>query len=223
MNSSISSERPVVRISSRGRVDVVAEQRDGVDVKGDADVTSIGRTTTVSSEDGRLNIRVPIGVDLIIGTTSGRVAVAGEVGAVSIVTESGRVAVERAQSADVRSDTGRIDIGQSDGPCRVRSESGSISVASCRDANVATGNGRIALQGVRGAVQAHCTSGRIDIEMATANDVDAETVTGRIAVSLPPGVQVFRTEAAAGQVPPDDADCTVLARSVTGRVDVGNR
>ena len=133
------------------------------------------------------------------------------------------MAVERAQSTDVRSNTGRIDIGRSEGLCRVRSESGSISVASCQRANVTTESGRITLQGVQGAVQAHCTSGRIDIEMATANDIEAETVTGRIAISLPKGVRAFRTEATAGQATPDGADCAVFARSVTGRVDVDNR
>lgn len=223
MTSPSSDERPLVRVAATGRVDVVAEERDDVDVRGDASVLRSGNTTTISGEDGQLSIRVPIGVDLIIGTTSGRVAVTGEVGTLSVVTESGRVAVERAQSTDVRSDTGRIDIGQSDGSCRVRSESGSISVASCQRANVATGSGKISLQDVGGPVQAHCTSGRIDIEMATANDIVAETVTGRISVSLPRGVRAFHTEAATGRVTPDDADCTVVARSVTGRVDVGNR
>lgn len=218
-----SVERPLVRIASNGRVDVVAEKRDDVDVRGDAEVVLAGSMTTISSHDGRLSVRVPVGVDLIIGTTSGRVAVSGDVGALSVVTESGRVDVERAQATDVRSNTGRINIGQSEGPCRVRSESGSVAVASCQRANVATGSGKITLQGVRGTVQAHCTSGRIDIEMATANDIEAETVTGRIAVSLPRGVRVFRAEAAVGQSTPDDADCTVFARSVTGRVDIGNR
>lgn len=221
--SSPSVERPLVRIASNGRVDVVAEQRGDVDVHGDADVARAGSTTTISSTSGRLEVRVPVGIDLIIGTTSGRVAVSGEVGKLSVVTESGRVAVERAETADVRSETGRIDIGQTDGHCRVRSESGSVSVSSCQRANVATGSGTIALHGVRGTVQAHCTSGRIDIEMATANDIEAETVTGRIAVSLPSGVRAFRTEVTDGQATPDDADCTIFARSVTGRIDVGNR
>ncbi len=219
-----SVEQPLVRIAStNGRVDVVAEERDDVDVHGDVDVIRAGSQTTVSSENARLSIRVPLGVDVIIGTTSGRIAVSGSVGALSVVTESGKVTVERARSADVRSDSGRIEIGQSDEDCRVRSESGSVSVASCQRANVATRSGKITLNGVHGAVHAHCTSGRIDITMKTASDIEAETVTGRITVTLPRGVRAFRTEAAAGLGAPTDADCTVLARSVTGRIDVANR
>ena len=216
-------ERRLVRIASTGRVDVVAEERDEIEVRGDAEVVVAGTTTTITAESGRLSIKVPVGVDLVIGSTSGRVAVSGPVGELSVVTESGRVVIERAQSADVRSDTGRVDIGHADGDCRIRSQSGKVSVASCHRADVATKSGSISLRDVRGDVQAHCTSGRIDIEMATANDIDAETVTGRIAVSLPRDVRAFRTEVAAGQAAPSGADCTVFARSVTGRVDVGNR
>jgi len=224
LTSPLSTERPLVRIAStNGRVEVVAEERDDVDVRGDADVIRAGRQTAISSENARLKVRVPVGVDIIIGTTSGRVSVSGDVGVLSVITESGTVTVERVRSADVRSDSGRIEIGQSDEDCRIRSESGSVSVTSCRRATVATRSGRIDLKGVRGAVQAHCTSGRITITMTTANDVEAETVTGRIAVSLPQGVRAFRTEVTAGQATPNDADCTVSARSVTGRVDVANR
>ena len=223
MPTPVSIEQHLVRIASLGRIDVVAEERDDVDVRGDAAVVHTGQTTTITSESGRLAIRVPVGVDLVIGSTAGRIAVSGQIGRVSIVTESGRIAVERAESADVRSGTGKIDIGHSDGDCRVRSQSGSVSVGSCHGADVATDSGRISLRSVRGRVNAHCTSGRIDIEMASANDVDAETVTGRIAVSLPREVRAFRTDVAAGVPAPTGADCTVFARSVTGRVDVGNR
>lgn len=216
-------ERRLVRIASTGRVDVAAEERDEVEVRGDADVTLAGNTTTITAGSGRLSIKVPVGVDLVIGSTSGRVAVAGHVGELSVVTESGRVVIEQAQSADVRSKSGRVDIGQSDGDCRVRSQSGKVSVASCQRANVATESGSISLRDVSGEVRAHCTSGRIDIEMATANDIDAETVTGRITVSFPSEIRAFHTEIAADQPAPSNADCTVFARSVTGRVDVGNR
>lgn len=202
---------------------MVAEERDEIDVRGEADVVNTGTMTTITSGSGRLTIKVPTGVDLVIGSTSGRVAVSGQVGELSVVTESGKVVIEQAQSADVRSKSGRVDIGQSNGDCLVRSHSGSVSVASCQKANVATESGSISLRDVRGEVHAHCTSGRIDIEMATANNIDAETVTGRIAVSFPRETRTFRTETAADQVTPDGADCTVFARSVSGRVDVGYR
>jgi DUF4097 and DUF4098 domain-containing protein YvlB len=97
-------------------------------------------------------------------------------------------------------------------------------VGSCGSADVATANGKILLRDVRGVVRAHCTNGRVDITMATADDVTAETVTGRVNVSLPRGVRAFRADLADGQsVRQGDADCVVSTHSVTGRVEVVNR
>jgi DUF4097 and DUF4098 domain-containing protein YvlB len=220
-----SIERPTVRIATtNGRVDVIAEDRTDIDVRGDAEVRSIGAWTTVTGGNDRLTVRIPLGADIVIGTTSGRVDVSGSVGATAITTESGRVAIGRATSVDVRSANGRIEVEDCSQQCRVRSEHGAVVVGSCGSADVATTNGKIALRDVRGVVRAHCTNGRVDITMATADDVTAETVTGRVNVSLPRGVRAFRADLADGQsVRQGDADCVVSTHSVTGRVEVVNR
>lgn len=219
------SGRQSIRIASaNGRVDVIAESRDDVDVQGDATVSTIGAATTIIGDSNRLVVRVPTKSDVVIGTTSGRIDVSGEVGIVAITTESGRVEVARAESVDVRSTTGRIEVGHCGDRCRLQSENGAVSVGSCGSAEVATHSGRISLREVRGIAEAHCTNGRIEITMATANDVTAETVTGRIGVSLPRGTRAARADSprpATGR--PTDVDCVVTARSVTGRIDVVNR
>lgn len=221
-NDSPASERLIVRIAStNGRVDVAAEERDDVDVRGDARVDHAGGQTTIDGLHGRLRVRVPVGSDVVIGTTSGRVDVSGPIGSASVTTESGRVTIAESQSVDVRSIAGRIEIERSEGACCLRSENGSVTVGSCAHADVATSSGRIVLHDVRGVATAHCTSGRIDITMAGAHDVVAETVTGRIAVSLPAGVRAFFSDGS--QDSPADADCTVYTRSVTGHVDVVTR
>jgi DUF4097 and DUF4098 domain-containing protein YvlB len=94
----------------------------------------------------------------------------------------------------------------------------------CSDADVTSGSGRIVLKDANGRVHAHCTSGRIEITLGGAYDVDAETVSGRIAVSLPPGVRAGVVTSPGEPTPfPSDHDCIVVARSGSGRVDVTNR
>lgn len=217
--------RQRVRISSNSnRVTVVAERRSDVEVDGRADVVRDGPLTTVISVAGKLVIRVPEGSDLTIGTSSGRVDVQGLVGNVAIATESGRITVEHAASVDARTTSARIAIGTCSANCRLRSTSGAITVESCCDADVATDSGRIDLDDVNGSVHAHCVSGRIDVGLASANDVNAETVSGRIDVSLPAGVRARQTTSSQPlAADSDEADCTIYAHSVNGRVAVTSR
>jgi DUF4097 and DUF4098 domain-containing protein YvlB len=202
---------PLVRISTvSARIEVVAETRTDVAVEGKASVEGDERQRTIRAISGVVHVRVPIGADVVIGTASGRISVTGAVGAVSAVTESGRVEIEAAGSADVRTTSGRVELGRIAGSCCVRTASGRVEVGECGEVDVATQSARIDLRRVHGHVRAHCVSGRIEITMVDPHDVVAETVSGRIEVSLPPGCT------------PGDT-CTVDARSVSGRVDVSER
>lgn len=214
----------VVRVATTsGRIEIIGEARADVSVDGTSDITRAGGMTTVAATSDRLKLRVPIGTDIVVGTTSGRIAVRGVIGAASITTESGKVVVEQATSLDVRSESGAIDIGHCGDRCCLRSTSGSVAVGSCGSVDVATTNGKIALRDVRGVARAHCTSGRVDIALAEAHDVDAETISGRISVSLPAGVNAALVKAADGSPPGSEVDCTIRAQSVTGRVDIVHR
>ena len=214
-----------VRITTTsGRVRVIAEDRRDVRVSGGVEVTQEGSTLTAQATSGSVEARVPTGVDVMIGTTSGRIAVEGRVGSLSMVSTSGRITAEHAGSLDARSASGRIKVERVDGGCRVRSASGPITVEACRNCDVSTTSGRVELAAVTGEARAHCISGRIQIRMVEPHDVVAETVSGRISVSVPSGARVRRTTDDAPAVPPDkDFDCTVTARSVSGRVDVVSR
>lgn len=219
-----------VRVSTAsGKVRVYAEQRDDVSVEGNATITAPsaanGNTTTVESTNNSLIIYVPTGTNIVVGATSGRVEVHGHVGTVAITSESGRVVVDSAQSADIRADAGRVRIADVASRCRVRTTSGSITVQRCGGAaDVATRSGRIEVHQCDGPVRAHCVSGRVDIEMTSAQDVEAETVNGRIDVSMPSGVRTFEpASSAAVQDTPEGFDCCVTARSVSGRVNVACR
>lgn len=214
----------VVRIASTShRVRVIAEDRADVAVEGDADVASDGGPTTIGAVRSRLVIRVPERTDVVIGSTSGRVNIEGPVGKVAVTTESGDVTVHDAITVDVRSDSSRVEVTKVDADCRIQTRSGRVRVEYCGGvADLATKKGRIRLEAASGPVRAQCTSGEINIGLVTAQDVMAETITGRIAIALPAGTRAYRSED--WEMPasaPDGYDCTVLARSMSGRVTVG--
>lgn len=214
-----------VRISSdQHRVRVIAEQRPGVVVEGSAEVTHDGGTVTIGSVSSALTVRVPEGVSVVVGSRSGRVSISGAAGNVAVITESGRIEIDHAASVDARTSSARITLGRCDGECRIRTESGRIEVGSCCGADVSTSSGRISISQVDGPVRAHCVSGRIDIAMDSAHDIDAETVSGRVAVSLPHGVDAWQPTGPADSAPaPAGSDCVVRVRSGSGRVDVSSR
>jgi DUF4097 and DUF4098 domain-containing protein YvlB len=216
---------PTVRISGgSSRVEVTAKEGGSFRLEGSADVVEDGHQVTISQVRSRLSVTVAAGTHLVIGTTSGRVDVTGRVGNLAVVTMSGRVQVESAASVDIRTQSSRVEVGSVAGSCRVRSTSGKVEVGACGDADISARSGRIELQRVDGEVDAHSISGRIDLSMASANDVRAETVTGRIEVSLPKNTVAYQPPKSAPQtLRPPNCDCTVVARSTTGKVVVTSR
>lgn len=214
-----------VRISSGShRVKVVAADGAEFRVDGSADMSDDDGQITVGGVASRLTVFVPARTDVVIGTTSGRVDVEGPAGHVAVVTSSGRVEIEQAASVDVRSQSSRVEIGTVEGSCRVRSESGRVEVTSCGAADVAAKSGRIEMRHVDGDVAAHSVSGRIELSLASTHDVRAETVSGKIEVSLPEDAVAFQpTDISAGELRPRGCNCTVLARSTSGKVTVASR
>jgi DUF4097 and DUF4098 domain-containing protein YvlB len=214
-----------VRISSTsGRLRIIAQGDAPIALEGRAEVTRDEGLVTIDAGSGRLLVTVPEGSDLVVGATSGRVDVTGRVGNIAVVTGSGRVTIDSAATADVRTGSGRVEIGSVDGECRVRSSSGRVVIRRCGRADVAGESGQIQLEDVHGPATAHCVSGRITVALASAADVTAETVSGRIDVSLPHGVRVHRVTSIADlEHRPADTDCTVAARSGSGRITVSSR
>jgi DUF4097 and DUF4098 domain-containing protein YvlB len=211
-----------VRIASTSAaVRVIAEDRADVDVSGSLEFTVAESVMTLSVGSRRVVVRVPTGTDLVVGATSGRVEVSGSVGSLAVTTTSGRISVEAARSVDIRTSSGRIDVGSAAGSCRVLTRSGRVVVGSCADAHLTSTSGRISLDAAGGPVHAHCVSGRIDVTVKSAQDVDAETVSGRISVRLPAGVRPQIVGRRDDVTPASEQyDCVVTARSVSGRIDV---
>jgi DUF4097 and DUF4098 domain-containing protein YvlB len=215
----------VVRISTTsGSINVVAEAGLTTMWSSIAPLVTEGSSTTIDGGSSKVKVRVPEGTDLVVGATSGRVTIEGRVGSVSAMTTSGRVSIADAGSVDVRTTSGRIDVGRTMSACRAVASSGRVEVGRCGEADVTARSGRIVLKDVHGTARAHCVSGRVDISMGAACDVDAETVSGRIVVSLPPSVRPQIVSSSGDIVDSAETyDCVVVARSGSGRVVVANR
>jgi len=205
-------------------VDVTAEPRADVLVeRGPAPVIEPGRPVTVVGRDERLVVRVPVGVDLVIGTGSGRVTVRGSLGAVAVTTSSGRVEVDRAQRVDVRVRSAGVSVGEVDGEARVDTLSGRAQVGRAGSAHLSTVSGRIVIGHCVGRLRARTVSGRIEARVdGPAPDVDVETVSGRVDVRMHPGVHPrVEVSTVTGRVHHDlpvGDDGRVAARTVTGSV-----
>jgi DUF4097 and DUF4098 domain-containing protein YvlB len=209
-----------VRIASTsGSVHVIAEARTDVDLPDAVEYSVHDSMTTVSSGSRRVTVRVPEGTDLVIGSASGRVNVVGRAGSVAVVTRSGRVSVDTARSVDIRTTSGRVTVGSAES-CRVLTKSARVDIGACGAAHLTASSGKITVVAASGPVHAHCVSGRIDVATTSAQDVDAENVSGRITVRMPPGVRPWVVRRDDADLAPELYDCVVTARSVSGRVDV---
>jgi DUF4097 and DUF4098 domain-containing protein YvlB len=225
MSMPAAARSQVVRVTTTsGGVEVVAEPgRSDVSADGTATIDRDGPVTTLRDDGRRMRVRVPEGARVIVGSTSASVRIRGRVGDLAVVTSSGSVWVEVAESVDVRTRSGSVRIRDVAHECRVATTSGRVEVERCGPADVTTRSGRIQLRAAHGPTRVHCVSGRIELQMAGPFDVHAETVSGRVAVELPAGV---RARVVTDGPDPDDVDpfdCVVVVRSLSGRVDVTQR
>jgi DUF4097 and DUF4098 domain-containing protein YvlB len=218
--------RPQVRVAtSSGTVRITAERRDDVIVAADHDEQET-RTPAVGSVEiqrsGKVEVRCPIGVDVVVGTRSGKVVLDGVLGDVRVTSQSGKIVVADAASVDARTTSSAIVINRSRGVCRVSTTSGSVEIDAAAEAEV---------RGVSGTVRVTAQTARVrtisgKVAIAADGDVSAETVSGGITVTLPAGVRphvaISGMKRAKVEVTRGD-DCQVRMRSVSGSMTVRSR
>jgi hypothetical protein len=216
-----------VRVSSRsGRVEVVAEPRsDVVALKGGKPIViddSVDRVT-VSSRSSRLELRVPEGTDVVIGTVSGTVDCIGPLGHVAVNTVSARITIEHAARVDARSVSGVLKVTTCDGEVRCDVISGRADIGTAGSVMLSTKSGRITARQVRGKVRARSVTGRIKVGVTEVPlDVEVGCISGRIQVRVPRGARpgtrlTTRSGRVTNQLDEGD-DGFVSARTVSGRI-----
>ncbi len=219
-----------LRLESRsGDVEVVAESRDDVVVEGDrisgvpvhddrALQVRAGRGT------GKLAVRVPIGTDMSIGTHSGNVRMGGRFGDVSVTTMAGKIELDEADDADLRAMSADVNIGVCSGRVRVSTVSGSISGQSAASVKASTMSGSIRFGRVDGEFMARSVSGSITARCGGEGAVLVKTVSGRVHIDLPEGVEPeARFKTMSGRVKcdcPMGHDVRLEAMSISGSIEV---
>lgn len=77
---------------------------------------------SVRADDSRsksITLHCPAGSDVSVGTPTGKVETSGQLGAVCIVTESGKIRIEHADRVDVRARSGSVGVDACTGECRL--------------------------------------------------------------------------------------------------------
>lgn len=219
-----------LRVQSRsGRVHVVAEPRDDVEARGDhlqATEEDGGATLLVRAGrgSGAITLRCPAGTDVVAGTHSGSVRLEGSFGDVSVTTMSGRIELDTADQADLRTMSGDIVIGSCAGGCRASSVGGTISGGHAGAATASTMSGAIRFDHVDGAFRAHSVGGSIEASCGGDGAIKVKTVSGKVRIALPEGTaaEMF-CKSVGGTVVcdlPPGADCRIDAVSISGSIQV---
>ncbi len=196
-----------------GKVFVTGEERsDGeIDPGREAHYSDKEHAVEFKSRSNSLRIRVPIGMNVSVGTVSGDVTLDGGLGTVKVSTVSSKVRVGRTSGdADIRSISGDIVVVDCGGRCRATSKSGSI-----------------ALGHVAGAVKAHTMSGSVEIGTAGQDEVEIKTISGRIEVKVDHGRSPkARLKSLSGRCRCEiesGADFEIRASSLSGSIEVQER
>jgi hypothetical protein len=220
--------QPEVRIASTsGAVTVVAEVRDDVVAEGGAQIDAAADgSIEVSLARGStsITVRCPEGSDIVVGTRSGSLRLEGRLGSVMANTISGRIDADNVASADLRAVSGSIVVGVCAEMCRAKTKSGSIQIGSTGAAEVMMGSGRIKIASVVGALRVRAVSGSVQVVSQGRGPIEVETMSGSIAISLPPGCHPDVRARSVSSRPRVDlspgTDCQVVVRTLSGDIVV---
>jgi len=189
---SVAEDAGVVRrisVATRsGRVSVVAAENGKLAVVGgDVETGPDGSATiTASRPSSTVEIRCPAGCDVVVGTGSGVVELDGPLGEVHVTTSSGKIKVERAESADLRTRSGAIEVGECDGQCRVVTGSARVRIGRAGCADVSARSGSVSAENL-GDGSVHTASGRVELGTSADGSVEVRTVSGSVRVKVPTG------------------------------------
>ena len=223
------SSRTVGVTSRNGMVTIVADSLKEISVQGgtlSAARLSAARVE-VMGKSSPIVVHCPPGTSVVVGTSSGRVQLRGDLGDVRVTTQSGRVSIESATSIDARTRSGRVSIEHCSGSARVQCGSGRVEVGYSAELDATTESGRIVAERV-GRGRARAVSGRVTMGAADGfSALEVTTVSGAVDISVPPQSRpATALETVSGRIvcdlPPGD-DGHIEVRTTSGRIRVRHR
>jgi DUF4097 and DUF4098 domain-containing protein YvlB len=213
-----------VRIETRSAsVHVEAVDGAALAVRGGDVVWEADGSAVVKGSSKRLDVRVPPGADVIVGTASGSVDVRGPVGSVRISSKSGSIDVERAAAVDARTHSGSVRVKHCDDECRVVVTSGSVRIGRAGRASVSCVSGTVHADDVD-AAEVKNVSGTTEIGARATGRVAVRSVSGTVRVSVPAGrAPATRLKSVSGRIRKDcdsGTDGEVDVKTVSGSIRV---
>ena len=215
----------VIRVSGRSaRVRISA--KDGADtaIEGGRVQHCADGSMDVSSASSAITITCPPDTSVTISTASGSVSVHGQLGAVQVVTASGKVEVEHAADLEVRTASGRVEVGECHHNCRVTTQTGRIDVGASGGVELSSTAGRVTVgQAQRASVRT--VSGRIEIGATAGATVEAHTISGKVEVrvegQLPARMQLSsRSGSIKRDVPDGDGGAHIEVTTTSGSIAI---
>ena len=198
-----------------------AEARDDVEIVR-------GRTGDDASDvrggsDG-VDLVVPAGTDLSVGTSSGRITLEGPLGRVTVTTRSGKIKIEQCAELDARTTSASVEVGRVNGDARVKTASGGITLSEVAGAvRASTVSSELDVR-AGGPTVVKTVSGSVKLVVTEARDVAAGSVSGAVQIAVPPGshpATALRSMSGSRSVEPSiGTDFEVKARSASGSLAV---
>lgn len=216
-------ERVRITVGS-GRVRVIGESRDGVTVDG-GETSGSGTEMEVRAGSDNITVHVPTGTEVVIGSGSGDVVLAGSLGAVSVTTASGDVEAEEVASIDARTASGKLTVETSHGSVRLKTKSARVRVGRADGAVwIAAVSGQVKIGEAGDAVSIKTVSGNIEALITGRAPVNVEAISARIRIRVRDGVRPdvqLRTMSGKKRIECATGDDFVLtARTISGNITV---
>lgn len=219
-----------LRITARsGRVIVRAEERTDISIADGGDGLSVSKDAEVlgiqSGRGGAKNLELlcPSGTNLTVGTGSGHVQLLGAFGAVRVTTGSGRIELEEAAVADLRSGSGDIRATRCLTFCRLQTGSGKAEIDSCGSGELATGSGHVSVGLANGRLRVRTSSGAVDLGGDGCQDLAVQSISGSVRVRLPrharPAAHLLSKHPARCDLQ-EGNDCHIAVQTMSGRIEV---
>lgn len=217
----------MVRVTARtGRVELIGVA--GAEVEVDGGTTTIGDDGgyDITSRTGTVRVTCPENAVVVVSTTTGAVRLRGHVADVRVITNTGKVEIERAIDVDVRTTTGAVAVGCCVHSCRVVTTSGKVVVDEADTVEVSTASARVRV-GTAHTAQLHTLSGNVEVGGSAWSRLSAHTVSGNIDLQVPSGTAAtMHLATRSGRVErevPEGEGATVHAVSGSGNIRVGRR
>jgi DUF4097 and DUF4098 domain-containing protein YvlB len=174
-----------VRIESRsGSVRVEAVEGGGLEASGGAIKSDPDGTVVVRGGSKKLDVRVPAGSDVSIGTISGSVDLKGSVGSARVTSKSGSIDIEDARSVDARTASGTVRVTSCREECRVVVVSGSVLIGHAGTASLSCVSGTIRAAEVD-AAEVKTVSGTTELGATATGRVQVRSVSGTVRIKVP--------------------------------------